>query len=302
LEEEMKKVILVLAVAAVFAFSGTVMASPPVCPPFEGFLIETETSVNVIGNMSEEESFDWTWNNDYCQEGTSGIDDNELVENEIVGRISYTEDFDSFNGLEAEQTTFNKEFTANSHPDGSANLTVEKDIGYTSDTIAGHHASFKEIASEEVVAAGGEFAGQGMFAGVLALCPWATTSSDTPWPATNEGIVMGSKFAIPAVLSNGDAGYIDFASDTEVGVTKGVYMTYDVTATGKGLMQAEMIARLWEGSTAATAGNLVPALNSKTTYTEKTVADGIFDFHKGMLYRAKFEEPEITPIGLEILQ
>jgi len=39
----MKKVILVLAVAAVFAFSGTVMASPPVCPPFEGFLIETET-------------------------------------------------------------------------------------------------------------------------------------------------------------------------------------------------------------------------------------------------------------------
>jgi len=139
-----------------------------------------------------------------------------------------------------------------------------------------------------------------MFAGVLALCPWATTSSDVDWPATNEGIAMGSKFSIPAVLSNGDAGFIDFASDTEVGITKGVYMTYDVTATGKGLMQAEMIARLWEGTAPGTT--LATRLNSKATYIEKTVADGIFDFHKGMLYRAKFEEPEITPIGLEILQ
>jgi hypothetical protein len=300
LEEEMKKVILVLAVAAVFAFSGTVMASPPVCPPFEGFLIETETNVNVIGNMSEEESFEWMWNNADCEDTSLDIADGNLQDNESVGRISYTEDFDSFNGLEAEETTFNKEFTANSHPDGSANLTVEKDIGYTSDTIAGHHASFKEIASEEVVSAGGVFQTGDLFEGVLALCPWATTSSNTPWPATNEGIAMGSKFSIPAVLSNGDAGFIDFASDTEVGITKGVYMTYDVTATGKGLMQAEMIARLWEGTVPGTT-DAIP-LNSKATYTEKTVADGIFDFHKGMLYRAKFDEPEITPIGLEILQ
>jgi len=108
----MKKVILVLAVAAVFAFSGSVMASPPVCPPFEGFLIETETNVNVIGNMSEEESFDWTWNNAYCEGNTAlDIGDGTLQEGESVGRISYTEDFDSFNGLEAEQTSFNKELT-----------------------------------------------------------------------------------------------------------------------------------------------------------------------------------------------
>jgi len=253
--------------------------------------------------MSEEESFDWTWNNDYCEDTSNGLghpQSNGLQDGESVGRISYTEDFDSFNGLAAEQTTFNKEFTANSHPDGSANLTVEKDIGYTSDAIAGHHASFKEIASEEVVSAGGQFTTGSMFTGVLALCPWAPTTSTEDWPATNEGIAMGSKFSIPAVLSNEDAGYIDFASDTEVGVTKGVYMTYDVTATGKGLMQAEMIARLWEGSAPGTTA--ATPLNSVVTYTEKTVADGIFDFHKGMLYRAKFDQPEITPIGLEILQ
>jgi len=77
-------------------------------------------------------------------------------------------------------------------------------------------------------------------------------------------------------------------------------MTYDVTATGKGLMQAEMIARLWEGSTSGTTA--ATPLNSMVTYTEKTSADGLFDFHRGMIYKSKFAPPGVTPIGLEILQ
>jgi len=299
----MKKVILVLAVAAVFAFSGTVMASPPVCPPFEGFLIETNTNVTVVGNMSEEETFDWTWNNDYCEEESNGLGNptsNGLQEGESVGRIAYEEDFDSFNGLAAEETTFVKDFSANTHPDGNYNLEVTKDIGYTSDGTAGHHANFTEIASEEIVSAGGMTAAVSSLAGILKLCPW-TTSSTATWPATNEGIAMGSAFSIPATLSNGDAGEIDFHSETEVGVSKGVLMNYKVDpATGNGLIQAEMVARLWEGSTAGTT-NATP-LNSVATYTEKTVADGIFTFRKSMSYKAKFDLPEFTPIGLEILQ
>jgi len=303
----MKKVILIMAVAAVFAFTGSVMASPVVCPPFEGFEITTSTSMVVYGNASESETFDWTWNNDECSGGTNGIN-NELVAGESVGRITYTEDFDSFNGLahteDVAPTTFLKEFSAVSHLDTASenNVTVEKDIGYTSDGQAGHHADFTEIASIEIVSAGGALGGVtgNMFEGVLALCPWATTTSTVEWPATNEGIAMGSAFAIPATLLNGDPGYIDFSSDTAANITDRVALNYDVTATGKGLMQAEMIARLWEGSTAGTTA--ATPLNSVAKYTEKAVADGIFTFHKGMNYKAKFAPPTVTSIGLEILQ
>ena len=238
---------------------------------------------------------------------------------------------------------------------------VEKDIGYTSDGEAGSHADLEEIASEEVVSAGGafgwermgpgallpgNFGGGSMFTGVLSLCPWAFNSGTANgangltygpgiYPATNEGIAMGSTFAIPAQLANGDPGNISFSSDTEVGVTKGVWMNYNVDANGKGLIKAEMIARLWEGSDkvwrapATTAVNnhlltdgTTPSLNSVATYTETSMtngifdppplnsvatyqeyvkADGIFQFHKGMTYRAQFAAPSITPIDLEIL-
>jgi hypothetical protein len=306
---------------AVFVFTASQLwADPPVCPPFEGFLIETETNVNVIGNMSEEESFDWTWNNANCSDDTTlTINDNALQDGESVARITYNEEFTSFNGLGSltavnenenhslrgdpiseDPTTYHKEFTANSHPDGAYNVVVEKDIGYTSDGIAGHHADFKETASDEVVSAGGTFTTGDMFIGVLALCPWAPSPTSGEWSAVNVGVAMGSKFAIPAVLSNGDAGFIDFSSDTAVGITKGVAMTYNVTAVGKGLMQAEMIARLWEGSTSGTTA--ATPLNSKATYIEKTSADGLFDFHRGMIYKSKFAPPGVTPIGLEILQ
>jgi hypothetical protein len=316
----MKRCLRSVLIAVLVFTASQLWADPPVCPPFEGFLIETETDVTVAGNMSEEESFDWTWNNANCSDDTTlTINDNALQDGESVARITYDEEFTSFNGLGSltavnenenhslrgdpiseDPTTYHKEFTANSHPDGAYNVVVEKDIGYTSDTTAGHHADFEEVASEEVVSAGGPFETGSMLTGVLALCPWAPSPASGEWPAVNVGVAMGSKFAIPAVLSNGDAGFIDFSSDTAAGVTKGVYMTYDVTATGKGLMQAEMIARLWEGSTSGTTA--ATPLNSMVTYTEKTSADGLFDFHRGMIYKSKFAPPGVTPIGLEILQ
>jgi hypothetical protein len=306
---------------AVFVFTASQLwADPPVCPPFEGFLIQTETDVTVVGNMSEEESFDWTWNNASCEGSTTlTINDNALQDGESVARITYNEDFHSLNGLggvtavnegkgyslrgdpiSEEPTTYHKEFTANSHPDGAYNVEVIKNIGYTSDGIAGHHANFKETASDEVVSAGGALKTESTLAGVLALCPWASSLRSGKWSAVNVGVAMGSKFAIPAVLSNGDTGFIDFSSYTAAGITKGVAMTYSVGAVGNGLMQAEMIARLWEGTTSGTTA--ATPLNSMVTYTEKTVADGLFDFHRGMIYKSKFAPPGVTPIGLEILQ
>ena len=304
----MKKVILLMAVAAVFAFTGSVMASPPVCPPFEGFYIETITDVSVYGDLAEDESFEWQWNNDACQDLTNDAMNGDLAFNESVARITYSEEFDSYNGLAHGEgvvpTTLTKTFAADTHLiDIDNNVDVEKDIGYASDGGAGSQADLTEKASLEIVSAGGDlYAEPGLFKGVLALCPWAI-DQDIDWPATNEGIAMGSRFHVPSQMANGDPGYITFASDTEVNATDLVSIHYDVTADGKGTMEAEMIARLWEGSTAATAGNgMVPAINSKATYTEYVKADGIFQFHKGMTYRAQFGPPSVTPVDNQILE
>ena len=309
----MTKIILGLTVAAVFAFVGSVLASPPVCPPFEGFYIETITDVTVYGDLSETTDFKWTWNNDACQQASNGIANpadpqNGLQTNESVARITYSEEFDSYNGLAHGEgvvpTTLNKTFVASSHLlNSDNNLDVELDIGYQSDGGAGSQADLTEKASIEVVSAGGTLdRGANLFTGVLALCPWATTST-TDWPATNEGIAMGSRFHVPSQLANGDPGYITFASNTEANVTDMVAMHYDVTADGKGVMEAEMIARLWEGSEAASTGNgFAPKLNSVATYQEYVKADGIFQFHKGMTYRAQFAAPGVTPIDVVIIE
>ena len=295
-----------MAVAAIFAFTGSVvMASPPVCPPFEGFYIETTTDVKVYGDLAESEDFEWKWNNDDCQGTTNGIADNDPQDEESVGRITYYEDFDSINGLAhgdgVVQTSLLKTFTADTHPSGSENnLTVEKHIGYQSDGGAGSQADLKEIASVEVVSTGGDLQGETkLFSNVLALCPWATTNT-TDWPATNEGIAMGSRFHIPSDLANDDLGQITFASNTAANVTGGVNMHYDVTAGGNGMMEAEMIARLWEGSESGT--NAGTALNSVATYSELAHANGIFEFHKSMTYRAEFAAPSVADVNTTILE
>ncbi len=330
----MKKCLRTLLLAVFALTASQLWADPPVCPPFEGFNIYTETDVDVSGNMSEEETFEWTWNNSDCSElnvspwvtkgrGVQDLNDDELEFNESVARITYNEEFSSFNGLggvtagnenhslrgdpiSEDPTTYHKEFTVNTHPDGDYNLEVKKDIGYTSDGIAGHHADFKEVVSEEIVSAGGPYETGDLFDGVLALCPWAPAPSSGKWPAANMGVAMGSMFAIPYNLQAGEGpnGEIDFHSETYAGVTKGAFLNYDIQARGKGKVQAEMIARLWEGSTSmnpVTPGDTW--LNSTATYTEKTIADGIIDnFHRGMAYKSTFALPGVTSIGLEILQ
>jgi len=319
---KMKKHIFAGAFIVLLLIGSNLWADPPVCPPFEGFYIETITNVKVYGDLAESEDFEWKWNNDYCQETTNGIADNDLQANESVGRITYSEEFDSYNGHSGtgggddsknysrgdpipeeptEPTTLTKTFVADSHVlNSDNNVTVEKHIGYQSDGGAGSQADFKEIVSVEVVSAGGALtSATGLFKGVLALCPWATTSS-TDWPATNEGIAMGSKFHIPSQLDNDAPGEITFASNTAAGVTKGASMVYDVTANGKGTIETEMIARLWEGSIQGT--NATIALNSVATYSELAHANGIFEFHKSMTYRAEFAAPSVADVNTTILE
>jgi hypothetical protein len=314
----MKKSILIGTLILLLFMGSNLLADPPVCPPFEGFFIETVTDVTVYGDLAEDENFEWRWNNDSCM-GTTNDAFNGLQDNESVARITYSEEFDSFNGLGGvtavnegkgyslrgdplsdEPTTYHKEFTANSHSGDTDNVTVEKDIGYQSDGQAGSQADLKEVASVEVVSAGGAlFPAVGLFQGVLALCPWAIDQA-TDWSATNMGVAMGGRFHVPSAMANGDPGYITFASNTGASATENIHMHYDVTADGKGVIETEMIARLWEGSTSGTT-NSTP-LNSIATYEEYIKADGIFQFHKGMTYRPEFAAPSIAPVDLTILE
>ena len=319
----MKKHIFAGAFIVLLLIGSNLWADPPVCPPFEGFYIETITNVKVYGDLAESEDFEWKWNNDYCQETTNGIADNDLQANESVGRITYSEEFDSYNGHSGtgggddsknysrgdpipeeptEPTTLTKTFVADSHVlNSDNNVTVEKDIGYQSDGGAGSHADLTEKASVEVVSAGGDLSKHtALFQGVLALCPWSIPTHKASWPATNMGLAMGSRFHVPSQLANGDPGYITFASDTEANATEMVAMHYDVTADGKGIMETEMIVRLWEGSMEGTT-NATP-LNSVAKYEEYLKADGIFQFHKSMNYRPEFKAPSITPVDLQIME
>jgi hypothetical protein len=299
LEEEMKKVILVMAVAIMFAFTGTVLASPPVPPPFEGFLIHTDTDITCVGEVNESESFEWHWNNDNQTGATRGIGA-PLDAGETEARIVYNEEFRSNNSLldGTVPTEFDKEFTADSHADDGLNLEVDKTIGFTSNGDAGSTASLTEEVALEIVSAGGGVVGGG-FAGILALCPWNVTGAGA-FPATNEGIAMGSQFAIPNILADGGPGAISFVSATEAYAIDRVELGYDVNATGRGQINAEMIARLYEGSEIAVTAGDVPALNSQATYQQVSEANGIFSFHKGMTYQAIFTQPSPNPITMDL--
>jgi len=290
----MKKVILVMAVAALFAFTGTVMASPPVPPPEEGFKITTDTNIVAVGQVTENEEFTWHWGynpNSALAPDKADIDNGVLSPEESNARIRYTEEFNSMNTLSAATvpTTFDKKFLAESHPTDTPNVSVDKVIGYTSDGAAGSVADFDDKIAIEVVSAGGDQTGA--FAGIFVLCPWVGPNVGE-LPATNEGIAMGSSFDIPNLMANGAFGSISANIESDAEVTNQVTLGYDITATGAGRVNAAMLAKLYDGVNP----DPVAVLASVATYTEFAEANGLFaPFHKKMDYAAYFTKPSPTP-------
>jgi hypothetical protein len=58
----------------VLLFAGFALASPPVPPPMEGFVIGTSVDINCIGDVIEDEEFTWTW-----------VEDQEFIPNGFGG-------------------------------------------------------------------------------------------------------------------------------------------------------------------------------------------------------------------------
>ena len=288
----MKNVVLTMAVLTIFFFTGFALASPPVPPPTEGFTITTGTNIVCVGSVSEKSNYTWHWGYDATDD--NGIN-NALLEGESNARIRYTSEFNSNNTLSAATipTTFDKKFVAATHPTDTPNLTVDTVIGYTSDGAPGSVADFDDKIAIEVVSAGGDQTGA--FGGIFVLCPWVGPNTGG-LPATNEGIAMGSSFDIPNLMANGAFGSISANIESDAEVTNQVTLGYDITATGAGRVNAEMLAKLYDGVTPQWNDPSMTPLASVATYSEFAETNGLFaPFHKKMDYAAYFTKPSPTP-------
>lgn len=278
----MKKVILTIAVAFVFAFVGSVWASPPCPPPEQGYVLSTTTAITCIGSVVEEQSFTDTHG---FRLGPFPVNINALSANETISRIRYEEEYRGYGGF----TALSKDFDAKSHD--TPNLEVDKAIGYISDGVPGSVASFDERVAIEVVSAGTNRGAAAQFGGLLAMCPWSPVADG--YPATNEGVVMGSSFSVVA------GGNISVLTHTDAEVTENVSLGYGIHAVGaNATVSAGMLATLWEGDAAfVPVPGAFPAvpLAARTTYTEMATATGVFDFSKEMLYQSVFTAPTPTP-------
>lgn len=287
----MKRIVAMIALAAMFAFVGTTFASPPVEPPKEGFLITTNTDIECFGTVEEKESYNTTYFARSTGGGPNSLQPRTGGEFNRGAEVAYSEDFKAIDGI----TRFVKDFAADSH--NEPNLQVAKVIGYLADPESpAAQATFTEKVGLSVVAAGDSGLN---FSGLLSLCPWVTSSS---YPATNEGIAAGSSFKVTAIQN--------FNTQSEVVSTDIPNLTYTVDAfnkeggfAGVGEIQAAFVVELFEGADrwvevpgegpAERDGRVpgpVPPIQSRTTYTETASAKGVWNFTKTMEYQSQFPE------------
>ena len=275
----MKKLMFVICAAVIFAFAAYGLASPPVKPPAEGYLIATTTDIECVGSVTETES--------YSAVIYEGIPTGFLIIDEEAGigatagsEIRYEEAFTANDGY----TVFKKDFAADSH--NAPNLLVHKDIGYVANPESTvNNAVYDERVGTSIVSQGGAISAA--FTGLLSLCPFAERVT-TSYGATNEGIAAGSTF---------DVTYLhNFSADTSVTTTSVPALSYSVSAkeeeegiyAGIGDIAAMFVVELWESNRAMTSADDVPPVVLRTSYEEYASASGAWNFEKSMSYQSVF--------------
>jgi hypothetical protein len=264
----------ILAVAAItlMVFAGFAVASPPVPPPEEGFLIRTSVDINCIGDVIEEEEFTWTWMNDPAPGNDSNLAGNMVLG--FAGRAAQIRYEEDLRAIDSGAMQLNKQFMATS--DDEPNLDVEKDYAWAGQEGSGiTNVSNRERAALSIVAMGDSRGLNDM----PSLCPWVQGRTI---PATNEFIAMGSR-----TTASGADGSMTSLTDTDATGTGPPSLNHTIHAEGVGSAEAMMLAGLMEGDAAVTENGTVPNLISTVEYSEYTGAFGvILNFDKAMHYDA----------------
>jgi hypothetical protein len=279
-------------------FAGYALASPPVPPPMEGFVIATAVDINCIGDVIEDEEFTWTYvadmwppwfpgepfEDDYPGSRV-GPDDMYLDALGRAGQIRYDE---GLRAIDSGAMQLNKVFSAVSHDE--PNLEVAKDYAWAGMEGSGiSNVENRERVGLSIVA-NGDTAGLN---DMPSLCPWV---HGTQIPATNEFTAMGSR-----TTATGADGNMVSMTRTDATSTEPPSLGHTIHAEGLGTAEAEMRLQLMEAhwaynpsadpdrygdwTTNIAYGWGPPPMISLTEYEEYTGAFGqIPNFDKDMQY------------------
>jgi len=270
--EKITRRISVVAIAMVLtiAFSGVALASQPVCPTPETDTIKTVTMIQCQGMVTETEKVSWETSNEDL------IDNPEPLFDEVVGKMAYYEDLKVTDGI----TNFIKDLDLDT---GSVpNLNVMKSIGYTQGPTIGSLSHDEEV-SFGIVADWTDTAG-------VILCPFAEAAVDNI-PASCVDVEASSSMVVTDVLAT---------TVTKVEISESpIEQHYEITATGsggagtyaEGHITAEFEVYTEDGSAEGNLhcqGGIVADydLGSKMSYSEKSTANGLWEFHKEMDYKS----------------
>ena len=270
------------AMVLLIAFSGVALASQPVCPTPETETIKTVTQITCQGMVTETEKVRWeTSNEDLINNpplgSTAGVAEEDI--HEVVGKLSYEQDLKVTDGL----TKFVKDMDVDTGSD--PNLNVMKSIGYVQDGTIGS-LSHDEAVSMGIVADWTATSG-------VILCPFASAAAE--WlPASCEDVSASSSMVVTDVLST---------TRTKVGMAEEpIDLHYAVTATGSGgagtLAHGNIAAEFsvyvedgsahWSEPGHCSQGNVTGyTLGSKLIHTEKSTANGLWEFSKEMDYTSR---------------
>ncbi len=306
------KLTMFTAVVCVLLFAGFALASPPVPPPEEGFVIATSVDINCIGDVIEEEEFTWTyvadmWDPEFYERVIdpeeypgSNVEDPYLGATGRAAQIRYDE---GLRAIDSGAMQLNKQFTASSHDE--PNLEVAKDYAWAGMEGSGiTNVENRERVGLSIVA-NGDTAGLG---DMPSLCPWVAGQLI---PATNEFIAMGSR-----TTATGASGNMVSMTRTDATSTGPPSLNHSIHAEGLGTAEAEMRLSLMEGDLAYSPEDNAPwdapdillpeegppNLISLTEYEEYTGAFGqIVNFDKTMHYHSTLPDWQMPEPWYSIL-
>jgi hypothetical protein len=263
--------ILVASLAALPA-----LALDPICFPEEGYVITSNSEVEMEGDLFVEELYSQevccpegqvtvTVMEDCCDEGDIVFQGPIDINAAFVG---YREESQAQDGI----VSLRKDFTAlGQREDTADNVVVNKDVGYMATGPIGHY---------EAEEAGG-------------LDVWQASGVSVTWDVTNNGVdediivtarpdnqkerhvALGSDMYVTAISAHTDTDLNLFGNT--------ITASHDISAVGEGAVGADLLTRYRELDMA------------EMEYTQHTRSDGVFTFNKMMDVRFDLEPPAADP-------